>query len=79
MAKRTFQCHFNHGVGDNGAADSQSPLEKGCEALSCILVFWAALGAKPDILTYHVVLHTVFNIGLVFGLTDKTYEQVLFV
>ena len=26
MGKRTFRCHFRHGVGNNGAADSQSPL-----------------------------------------------------
>ena len=41
------------------------------KALSTILVFWAALREKPDIFTCHVVLQTVFKIGVVFGLTDE--------
>ena len=46
-------------------------LETWCEALSSILVFWAALRAKPDVLTYHVILQTVFKICVVFGLIDE--------
>ena len=46
-------------------------LETWCEALFSILVFLAALWAKPDVLTYHVILQTFFKIGVVFGLTDE--------
>ena len=49
-------------------------LETWCEALSSILVFWAALRAKPDILTYHVILQTVFITGVIFGLTDEILQ-----
>ena len=65
------ELHKSTGDENSGAAGSQSHLETWCEALSSILVFWAALRAKPDVLTYHVILQTVFKIGVVFGLTDE--------
>ena len=54
-----------------GGSTASPHLETWCETLSSILVFWAALRAKPDVLTYHVILQTVFKIGVVFGLTDE--------
>ena len=54
-----------------GLQTASSHLQTWCEALSSILVFWAALWAKPDVLTYHVILQTVFRIGVVFGLTGE--------
>ena len=54
-----------------GLQTANPHLETWCEALSSILVFWAALRAKLDVLTYHVILQTVFKIGVVFGLTDE--------
>ena len=46
-----------------GGSTASSHLETWCEALSSFLVFWAALRAKPDVLTYHAILQTVFKIS----------------